>query len=330
MSQCTRQTFINSINRNYHFTKSGAFKERDKEYLSERWELVKKSYENFLQHHNELINKLRPDQRKKEQDLATQTEDIYLDTVTAIRIRINEIDAIECAARVSGQNRAGPNTPPVINSPNRSDRSADYVTGDRAVSPNEARRGTDRNMSRFAIPQSRMNEEREQLMSADLRHRIEQNRTRLELTRFQLEELRLDNRWVRGEEGTTQERERESFHASRGTPDRAVSVRSVVVPQNKPHDQRERQHDRQMRETHRARQFGCHLCHQPHPLNKCKHFIEQTVDERLQTVSNLNLCRNCFGKLGDEQHFCNAKRHGPCRRCANGQFHNSLLCYKYY
>lgn len=183
----------------------------------------------------------------------------------------------------------------------------------------------DRNQSRFAIQQPNAEEEMEQIMEADLRHQIRLNRVQLERNRSRLEELHLDDVRNRAEERQIRE----------------ASIRSVVVTQNETHGQqvraevereRERERaekervrvqrqrnlerDRQMRARQRSRRFQCHVCNEPHPLNKYDQFTGMTVDERIETVNNLNLCQNCFAKLGMMQHFCNVERHGPCRRCS--------------
>lgn len=100
MSKNARQTFINALNRNYHFTKSEAFKEKSSEYLNEWWELLKQTYVGFLEQHNILVERERPDKLKEHQDLATQMEDIYVETVTAFRKRSAELEAIELANRM--------------------------------------------------------------------------------------------------------------------------------------------------------------------------------------------------------------------------------------
>lgn len=69
----------------------------------------------------------------------------------------------------------------------------------------------------------------------------------------------------------------------------------------------------------------CHNCFDSHAMHRCEYFLSMTIRQRRERVKQLNLCFNCFMPHEDQiQHVC---RYGPCRRCAFGQRHNSLLCY---
>lgn len=74
----------------------------------------------------------------------------------------------------------------------------------------------------------------------------------------------------------------------------------------------------------RPRGISCFLCRQPHPVYRCKSLLDLSIEDRRAKIIELQLCANCFSPnhiLGSDQ--C---RYGQCRRCNNGEYHNSVLC----
>lgn len=288
MNKNSRQTYINAINRNYHFVHSTAFKEQDADLLNEKWELLKATYVRFLEEHNALVNKEQTGKLKAHQDLATQMEDIYVETVTAFRKRINELEAIELVKRTEKAKREAKEKQPekekraekVENTPDtdtsqlrhhptpneRNESSRFYVNENRPTNPYE--------------PQH-MSQASNQRAANDLRNQIEQQ----------------------AKERALQER-----------------ARQIVIQRRTA--ERERERDRHIRSVVVPKHFACHLCEGPHALNKCDVFLDMNIEKRRETVQELGLCTNCFAKTTNPRHTCN-RRHGACQRCR--EFHNSLL-----
>ncbi|XP_047985748.1 uncharacterized protein LOC125225976 [Leguminivora glycinivorella] len=63
----------------------------------------------------------------------------------------------------------------------------------------------------------------------------------------------------------------------------------------------------------------CPMCSEKHPLYSCQSFLDLNMKDRLQLVSDKNLCENCL-RTGHTADLC---RYGPCRKC--DKKHNSII-----
>lgn len=100
MSENSRTIFANAINRNYTFIKSSVrLQEALLELLRERAKLLEEIYVLFLQNHSAVVAKVPRDQLKKHQDLADAMDDMYVESLAAMRKRINTLEAEELANR---------------------------------------------------------------------------------------------------------------------------------------------------------------------------------------------------------------------------------------
>lgn len=312
----SRQTFINAINRNYHFAHSDRLKEVDNDYIKERWELLKSAYTSFIEHHNGVVSHTRAEKLKEEEDLATQMEDVYVQTVTKFRKQIALVDEQQAKQRENASAQKMQDNEVQIMQPDTNSEDTGEEDGlketafkvildsrseerahanvrsvvVRAANDTEpvnfSRQIEQRNdISRFTPKTENTREifERERI-SIDLRRQLEQNRMRWEQNQRQMERIRVQEQVSR---------------------------------------------ERQARQERSTNRFGCHMCGSfEHPLNRCTTFLDLTVEERNSEVHRLNLCRNCFAQLNpDFIHQCNTVKHGPCWNCY-GKFHNSLLCFK--
>lgn len=66
----------------------------------------------------------------------------------------------------------------------------------------------------------------------------------------------------------------------------------------------------------------CKLCAGRHTLYRCKDFLGLSFGGRRIRIQQWGLCENCLR----ETHSTSECLDEPCRRCKNGQMHNSIIC----
>jgi hypothetical protein len=69
----------------------------------------------------------------------------------------------------------------------------------------------------------------------------------------------------------------------------------------------------------RPKQLKCYVCQKPHYLTSCDQFLQQSLDERLDTVKNHKLCYNCLSRT----HQIQDCRSSSCKTC--NKRHHTLL-----
>lgn len=68
------------------------------------------------------------------------------------------------------------------------------------------------------------------------------------------------------------------------------------------------------------RQYICKICRRPHPLRKCRRFLEMNLTKRQQVVKTYGYCANCLAH-SHSQGSCFTKT--GCKRCSKN--HHTLL-----
>lgn len=68
---------------------------------------------------------------------------------------------------------------------------------------------------------------------------------------------------------------------------------------------------------------NCPVCNADHALHSCGKFLRQTLEQRMRTVAEKELCANCFRRSHDTSQ-CYIRK---CFDCGHAP-HNSLLCPK--
>lgn len=74
--------------------------------------------------------------------------------------------------------------------------------------------------------------------------------------------------------------------------------------------------------TAQEQTIQCLGCFGPHPLFKCKEFLEFSYQKRWEVVNNKDICPLCMV----QRHRVIECSRGPCKRCRPPQPHNSTLC----
>lgn len=76
----------------------------------------------------------------------------------------------------------------------------------------------------------------------------------------------------------------------------------------------------------------CANCNGPHPIHKCKHWLEETnLAGKNHIIFQKNLCHICL-KPNHNDFFCYRDKNGkpieakPCPRCPGRKYHNSTIC----
>lgn len=356
-----RKTQMNAIQRNYQFIKSASFLETSIAALRARKHLVAKNFDDFIDEHKELLQRVPKARFDEYDEVRAQMEVMYIDIIAAIDERIeSQQDVIRRSAPGNSSNTATNE----VNVQENSTESSKIPHSTRDLKEGLGRAKTKAAKKEFTTTtrQERSSQsdhdeliinEPAQLNSDESESESEDRKaTRMKSTVVRARERSEDNRFeqilARFKENTRALQERaEEVYRYRSEFDRYASY-PVSVPRSDERESYQSQRNMHVNSAQSYRQqrrsvpyevpsiksrLGpppredwsktCNNCKGPHIMRRCPSFLSRSINNRRRRVDKLGLCWNCFIPIHHlrEPHRCLA---GPCR-C--GEMHNTLLCY---